>query len=300
MSRLNFDADLTFSVSHPAVSGSGTESATGTITASGSHIAIHSDDIVAMASSGSDRTLHAVAAGLAHRGLTLSVSGPHGTVVVLGAVRSRLLHRLLTRSPYVVVVGWREAWAIRRGQRRRAGSLDGAAPGLMDLLPPPTVLPLAPTFGRIRRPVTTTHDPLGGGRPQLVLSMGPAPTRGDTRKVFRLSPGVTTIGSSADADLGLDGLAPQHAEIRRDDEDEYRLFALAPDVVTLVNGAVADQHLLRSGARIQLGAWKLSYSREEFADHGRPYGGREGGELSHQRDQPRPAYGPPQSSTRRP
>lgn len=297
MSRLHFDADLTFSVSHPAVSGSGTQSATGTIRARGSHIAVQSDDIVAMAGSGSDRALRAVAAGLARQGLTLAVSGPHGTIVVLGAVRSRLLSRLLTRSPYVVVVGWREAWRLRRAQRQGAGS--GDEPGLMDLLPPPTVLPLAPTFGRISRQVTTTHDPLGGGRPQLVLSMGPTPTRGDTRKVFRLSPGVTTIGSSTDADLRLDGLAPRHAEIRRDDDDEYRLFALDPEVVTLVNGAAADQHLLRSGARIQLGPWKLSYSRAEFADHGRPYGGREGGELSHQRDQPRPTYGPPQSRTRR-
>ncbi len=30
----------------------------------------------------------------------------------------------------------------------------------------------------------------------------------------------------------------------------------------------------------------MSFFREEYADHGRPYGGRIGGELGHQRTQP--------------
>ena len=38
----------------------------------------------------------------------------------------------------------------------------------------------------------------------------------------------------------------------------------------------------------------MSFYREEYADHGRPYGGRAGGEIGHQRPQParrRPAGG---------
>lgn len=297
--QLRVDADLTFSVSHAAVGRPGTQSAKGTIRADGTHITVHSDDIVAMSAGGSDRVLHHLAAGLARRGLTLSMAGSRGPVVTMGAVRSRFLHRVVTRSAYVHVDDWWEALRIRRVQRRRARPGTRDQGGVLDLLPPPTPFPLAPTFGRVRRPVTTTHDPLGGGRPQLVLSMGPTATRADSRKVFRLRKGVTTIGSSNDADLRLDGLAPRQAEIRRDDNDEYVLVALSTDAATLVNGAPVERQLLRSGARIQLGAWKVSYSREEFADHGRPYGGREGGELSHQQGQARPSYEPPRPPTRR-
>jgi hypothetical protein len=54
-----------------------------------------------------------------------------------------------------------------------------------------------------------------------------------------------------------------------------------------VHGAVVlREALLRTGARVDLGPNTLTYSREEYADHGRPYGGRIGGELGHQRPQP--------------
>ena len=43
--------------------------------------------------------------------------------------------------------------------------------------------------------------------------------------------------------------------------------------------------LLRTGARVQVGEHVLVYQREEFADHGRPYGGRVGGELGRQAPQ---------------
>jgi predicted GNAT family acetyltransferase len=51
-----------------------------------------------------------------------------------------------------------------------------------------------------------------------------------------------------------------------------------------------------------MGAWRLVFARDEFADHGRPYGGRNGGEGAHQRRQaPRPDYAAqhPASSLRR-
>jgi hypothetical protein len=120
--------------------------------------------------------------------------------------------------------------------------------------------------------------------------MGPAPRAGDRQRVHLLPPGVTTIGSSPESDLRLDGIAARQAEIRRDDHDEYVLVDLAADVPTRVNGASADRHVLRTGSRIEIGPWTMSYWREEYADHGRPYGGRSGGELSRQRPQPVPTY----------
>ena len=41
----------------------------------------------------------------------------------------------------------------------------------------------------------------------------------------------------------------------------------------------------------RVAGWILVFGREEFADHGRPYGGREGGEFDVQPPQPgRPDY----------
>lgn len=50
---------------------------------------------------------------------------------------------------------------------------------------------------------------------------------------------MTTIGSAADCDLVLDGLAPRHAEIRRDEEDEYVLSRLVPEAVTFSTARAA-------------------------------------------------------------
>jgi hypothetical protein len=46
----------------------------------------------------------------------------------------------------------------------------------------------------------------------------------------------------------------------------------------------------RTGARIDIGPHSLAFLREEYADHGRPHGGREGGEIGPQRShRPRPS-----------
>jgi pSer/pThr/pTyr-binding forkhead associated (FHA) protein len=104
--------------------------------------------------------------------------------------------------------------------------------------------------------------------------------------VFRLRRGVTTIGSDPGSDIRLPGLAARHAEIRHDDRDEFVLVRLSRPGATRVNGAPVDEALLRTGTGVQVGDWALSFFREEYADHGRPYGGRIGGELGHQRTQP--------------
>ena len=136
--------------------------------------------------------------------------------------------------------------------------------------------------------ITTTHDPRGGGHPRLIFAVGDeAPAKTEQRE-FMLQPGVTVIGSAADADLRLGGLAGHHAEIRRDAFDEYVYVDLGTSGGSHVDGQLVSAKTLHTGDRLELGNWTLSYYREEFADHGRPFGGREGGELSRQREQPEP------------
>lgn len=108
--------------------------------------------------------------------------------------------------------------------------------------------------------------------------------------MFYLRHDVTRIGSTPDSDLLLDAVDDQQAEIRRNEHDEYVLVSLSPRVATRVNGQVVTEQLLRTGSRIELGDYRMAYFREEYADHGRPYGGRIGGELGFQRAQVRPTY----------
>jgi FHA domain len=136
--------------------------------------------------------------------------------------------------------------------------------------------------------ITTTHDPRGGGQARLIFALGGRARAGISQREFELLKGVTAIGSSADADLSLVGLGEQHAEIRRDAADEYIYVDLGTSAGSRVDGQPARQQSLHTGDRIELGAWTLCYYREEFADHGRPYGGRQGGEFSAQRTQREP------------
>jgi hypothetical protein len=128
--------------------------------------------------------------------------------------------------------------------------------------------------------ITTTHDPQGGGRPRLIFAFGGSAPAGSEQREFDLLPGLTVIGSGPDADLRLTGLDERHAEIRRDDGDDYVFVGLGAPGGSRVDGQPMGEHELHTGDRIELGGWLLTYYREEFADHGRPYGGRQGGELS--------------------
>jgi hypothetical protein len=104
--------------------------------------------------------------------------------------------------------------------------------------------------------------------------------------VFHLG-SLTTIGSGQDTDVVLAGTEALHAEVRRTLDDEFVLVPLVRDGSVRVNGApVTGEALLRTGTRVDVAGWTLSYYREEYADHGRPYGGRIGGELGRQRPQP--------------
>lgn len=292
---IRVEADLRFVVDAGAPDGP----VHGTVRADGTHVAVTADKLEQLAGGAGVRTLRRLALAAARQGLTIGLGGPDGPAVTVGAVRSRLLHRALTGSRYVRVDSWRQAWRLRRGGAA-AGATDGTRPSRAVLaLPPSTPWPPAPTFRRGRRTVTTTHDPRGGGRPQLVFALGPAPRPGERQRVHLLRPGITTIGSDPLSDLRLDGIAPRQAEVRRDEDDEYVLVDLDDATPTRVNGEPGGRHVLRTGTRIEMGPWTMSYWREEYADHGRPYGGRSGGELSHQRPQPVPSYRPPKAGPAR-
>lgn len=286
------DADLVFSLADPigtspASSGpapSEAEQMTGTITASGLDIEVYSSkpELFVQAATIKLKDLRGVAAALAERGLTVSLSGPDGLIVRLGAMRASFTQRLLTGSSHIGL-GSRNVWAPLL-RRRSAGT--SKVPAVQ--LPPATLLPFVPTFDRrIRRRITTTHYAFGGGRPRLIFVVGSENWNGQMPREFDLLPGVTTIGSSPSADLQLPGLQSLHAEIRHDSNDEYVLYALGE----VGGGArpLAGQHarsrVLRTGARIEMGQWRIGFFREEYADHGRPHGGRQGGEFAYQKPQ---------------
>jgi len=156
-----------------------------------------------------------------------------------------------------------------------------------------------PAPGDAEQP-TTTHAAFGEGRPRLIFKVG-ADWDGTPPREFDLLEGTTRIGSRDDMDLQLEGLEPFSAEIVHNEEDEYVLNRVTSDdgqsapvldvaatEETNAPGPGVDSEgvsVLRTGAPVILGSWQLSYYREEFADHGRPFGGREGGEGSHQAGQ---------------
>lgn len=280
------DIDLTFSLIEPGTPGSVAERMQGTIKASGTEVEIFTSnpELFVKGSTAMLRHVREIAAELAERGLTVSLSGPDGLIGRFGAVGAPLVQRIVTRSPNIAL-GSSAVLAPLLLRRNRA-SAPTAVP-----LPPPTLFPLVPTFNRrIRRRATTTHYAPGAGRPRLIFVIGSENWHGQMPREFDLLPTVTTIGSAPNANLRLDGLRLQHAEIRHDENDEYVLYPLGPVGGTIRPGNIPGQPgggtVLRTGARIEMGPWRMAFFREEYADHGRPFGGRAGGELAYQKPQP--------------
>ncbi|MCZ4498383.1 MAG: hypothetical protein JWQ74_936 [Marmoricola sp.] len=270
-------ADLRFSVTLP-----GRAPLEGTLVGRGNHLELRLADPVAFAGRGDARSVRAIADGLAGYGITVSVIAADRPLLELGATRAGWLQRRLTGSRHLRVVSLRGAVTGARGSTRGG---DGVLPG-RDLVPPTTLYPLAPTFARTPPvPVSTTHDPRHGGNPRLVLTVGNERLPESGKVIYPLGRAVTTIGSDETCDVQLRGLAPFQAEIIHDESDELVLVDLAGSRTTRVNGSPVERRLLRTGARIELGPWIFAYRRAEYADHGRPFGGRIGGELGHQKPQ---------------
>lgn len=286
---LRVDADLTLEVrigvddDHPG------SPLRGSLTGSGSTLTLTLDGLegipLGLPYRRAADSVRDVARLLADEGLTVVVATSSGRLVSLGRVHQRFGDRALTRSPHITVHDRREVLKVVRT------SADDGAPALAALVPPGTPWPLTPTFvPRRRRRVTTTHDPLGGGDPRLVYYLTP-PELGGERQVLPLRRGVTTVGGSPADDLTVPGLRPGHLRVERDREtDEYAVVPTAGATTLVAGQPVTAPVRLRTGATVRAGELTFVYARDEHADHGRPYGGREGGEFSHQRSQPRPRY----------
>ena len=307
-SRVKLDIDLSFSLVEPtgAVGASkarpdtdstgsefgdsfGAEDAMhGTVTANGTEITVFTSnpEMFVQGRALNLEPLRALASELASRGLTVSITGPVGLIARLGDVQASVTQRLVTRSPHIVLGSRTALGPLVQARMRGQARMPVAIP-----LPPSTVFPIAPTFDRrSRHRVTTTHYTPGSGRPRLIFVVGSKNWNGQMPREFNLLPGTTTIGSSPEADLQLPGLKPLHAEIRHDHNDEYRLFATG-DVAGSSRPSddgrsIGNGQILRTGSRLEMGPWRMGYFREEFADHGRPFGGRVGGELAVQKPQP--------------
>lgn len=259
-----------------------------TVQAAGQEIVITFDDTHGLgALSRHDLThLGPLADGLARRGISVRVVGPKGTLVQLGDVKSGPVGRAIAGSPHIKL--GRLSALLAEVQHREQGK---ASPFTV---PPPTLFPVIPTLARgVRRRVTTTHYIPGSGRPRLIFAVGSGDWNDSRPREFDLLSGRTTIGSGPDADLRLDGLEKLHAEIRHNEDDEYVLYSFAATGGGRPNlpHSKEDARILRTGSRIEIGPWRLAYYREEFADHGRPFGGRQGGEYAFQRQQPIRPYG---------
>jgi hypothetical protein len=276
VAAVRLDIDLDFSVEF-----AGSE-VTGSVKAEGSEIEVRVSNLGdLLAGRRRDiRPVRRIALELARRGVVVSLAGPDGVVASIGAVRAPVADRVLTGSPHIRVRSLPALVAALRGKPSGESPL---------FVPPGTLLPLAPTSARDRRSrVTTTHYLPGSGRPRLIFVLGSQTWDGTPPREFPLGQGVTTIGSNEGADLRLEGLQPFHAEIRHDKNDEYVLVRLVeePGAVPVLEPEGARTRILRTGARIELGEWRMAYFREEFADHGRPFGGRAGGEFAYQKPQP--------------
>ena len=254
----------------------------GTVRGHGQELTLEVDRPDVFAGRRDAASLEGLASGLARRELRLRVLREGIHLVTLGATRAPWWHRRATGSPHIRLGSLRGVWTPGLTRLTR-----GAPPVLPDsgLVPAATLLPVAPTFlRRGRRRVTTTHAPPGGGNPRLVVVARDHYLPGERQPIHWLTGEKTTLGTDPACDIVLPGLAGRHAEISHDVDDEYVVRALDPD--TRVNGARVGEKFLRTGSRLQVGRWTLAYSREEHADHGRPHGGRIGGELGRQQPQP--------------
>jgi len=272
--RTSVAADLCFRVEDPE--GHRVE---GHLTGSGGVLTLRVDDPAAFAGAGDAAVVRYVARELAVRHLELRVTDGRSTLVRLGDVRAPWWQRRITRSRHLRVGSLRGLWTAAQA---RAQGRDPVLPSLLSA-PPPTLSPLLPTFGARPRRVTGTHDPARAGSPRLVLAPGMA-LPDSRRTIFHLADEVL-IGSGAECDIRLPGLAERHARVVHDEQDEFVVHAL--DGVVRVHGARVAQGLLRTGTRLEVGDHCLVFAREEYADHGRPFAGRVGGELGRQRPQPR-------------
>lgn len=238
------------------------------------------DDPGAFAGRADAPAIRAVAETLASMGLVVDVRASGRGLVSIGAVSAPWWQRRATGSRRIKMASLRGAWTAARARARSTESVMPSA----QLAPPLPMWPIAPTFQRRpRRSLGTTHDASRGGEARLVLFRHDV--RAGSRQPLYWLTEETTIGSDPACDVVLPGLEPHHAVVRHDEDDEYVIESIA-GVSRMHGERIVQPRALRTGSRVTLGPHVLVYSRAEHADHGRPFGGRIGGELGHQVPQP--------------
>ncbi len=121
----------------------------------------------------------------------------------------------------------------------------------LDAVPRAVAQPAPPPPRPAPAPITPRPKPETAGAPR------PAPAAwlaaaGDGGERLILRSDVTRIGSAPDNDLVLPGLAPQHAEIRRE-SGRYLIYDLGSRRTWVNDVQVAAVHMLKDGFRLQLG-----------------------------------------------
>ncbi len=117
----------------------------------------------------------------------------------------------------------------------RRAALPGAA-----VAAPSAAAPLPPARPRVEPPQVA--------RPTVTAWLSAA--NGGERRALRAD--VTRIGSAPENDIVLPGLAPQHAEIRRE-SGRYLIYDLGSRRTWVNDAQVAAVHMLKDGFRLQLG-----------------------------------------------
>lgn len=255
----------------------GRRTVTGHLTGEDSRLRLDLDDAGIFAGPDDADTVRALARGLAARGIVVEVYSDGDHLITVGDVRAPWWQRRLTGTRRIRLRSARGAWTSAKSRARRQGAVLPSS----SALPPATLWPPFPTFLRSgpRRPAST-HDPARGGSPRLVLTKEHV-WAGERLPVFWLTGSRTTVGSDPECDVVLPGLRPTHAVITHDERDEFCVTLLGPG--SAHGASVEGSTVLRTGARLELGNHVLVFHREEYADHGRPHGGRIGGELGRQR-----------------
>ena len=215
-----------------------------------------------------------------HGGVVIRVISRGRHLVSLGAVNAPWWQRRATGSRRIRVGSVRGP-SPRRGPRPRHRV---RAPRQSPWFPPPRCGPPTPTFGSPATPAG--HDdarPARGGSPRLVLTKEYV-WAGERQPVFRLQE-RTTIGSDA--------------ELRHLPRRAWRRTTRSSSTTTATStssprstappGYTARSSIVRCCAPepgSRSAPHRLVFFREEYADHGRPHGGRIGGEAGHQIPQP--------------
>lgn len=126
-------------------------------------------------------------------------------------------------------------------------ALDAPARRPVAAVAAPSAVPVAPVVP-VAAPRPRTEQPKAGA-PAMQAWLVPAAANGERRALLD---GVTRIGSAPGNDIVLSGLAPQHAEIRREG-GRYLIYDLGSRRTWVNDAQVAAVHMLKDGFRLQMG-----------------------------------------------